>query len=115
MEARQQRIADMVKNLLPCFEECRRKERLANIVIIAAVFSFIVGWGYAVRDYNRPIDVNEYTILTDVIALSAKQNHQSPDVITQSILGRYNIEQLQDLKSRQWRMALKYIAERDRQ
>lgn len=112
MEARQQRIADMVKSLLPCFEECRRKERLANIILIAAVLSFLIGWGYMLRDYNRPIDINEYTILTNVVALSAKETRQSPAIVTQSILARYHIEQLQDLKSRQWRMVLQYIAER---
>lgn len=115
MEARQQHIADMVKSLLPCFEECRRKERLANLILFATAFSFIIGWGYMLRDYNRPIDINEYTILTNVIALSAKETHQSPGMVTQDILTRYHIEQLQDLKSRQWRMALQYIAERNTQ
>ncbi len=114
MEARQQHIADLVKNLLPCFEECRRKQRIANFLIATCTLSFIIGWGFVLRDFNRPIDINEYTALTNIIELGARNNHVTQNQMTQSICARFHIEQLQDLKARQWSTAVKFLAEQER-
>lgn len=114
MEARQERIADMVKSLLPCIRQCERKKRIANLTIFISLISCIVIWGYGLREFNRPIDINEYTAIRNVISLSIYETHETEQQITQRLLTHFNIEQLQDLKGRQLTQALKFIAQQQK-
>jgi hypothetical protein len=109
MEARKQRIADMVKELLPCIDQCQRKQRISNIIITVSIIFYISIGGFILRDISRPIDSNEYAILSRMIDLRAQESHTSTHAVTTDLMMQFRIEQLQDLKGRKWSDALKYL------
>ena len=114
MEARQQRIADMVRDLLPCMEACRRKQRMANGIIAASIICYALFGGLMMREFTRPINTNEYAILNSVIALTAQENKSTAIDVTQELSAQFQISQLEDLKARQWNDALKFLANKTR-
>ncbi len=112
MEARRERITEMVKMLLPCVEESRRKERIAKNTLLICCLLFAISGGYIVHENTRTIDTNEYTILSSVIYLCAAEQNTSPHDITQKLVKDFNIHDLQDLKAKHWNNALRYLAAR---
>jgi hypothetical protein len=110
MEARQQRIAEMVRNLLPCIEECRRKQRMANSIIIGSILCYAMLGGLLVREFTRTIDTSEYSILSSVIALTAQENKVTANDLVHEVSTQFEIAELEDLKARHWNNALKYLA-----
>ena len=114
MEARQQRIADMVRDLLPCIEACRRKQRTAKGIIAVSLFCYALFGGFLLREFTRTINTNEYTILNSVIALTAQENKSTAMDIAQEASAQFQITQLEDLKARQWNDALKFLANKTR-
>lgn len=110
MEARQERIAELVRKLLPCVEQCRRKERLFNGIIVFVLITYMMLGGYIAQELNRPIDSNEFIILSSIISLQAQANNEKIHSLTDKLLSRFHIQNLQDIKARDWSDALKYLA-----
>lgn len=110
MEARKERIAEIAKMLLPCIEECQRKERLSNKILLFSCILFAIAGGYLVHSLTRPISSSEYAILNNLIVLYAQETKTSPEDISAALYKKYDIEHLQDLKARNWNSALNYLA-----
>lgn len=110
MEARRQRITEMVKLLLPCVEESRRMERIAKNTLLICCLLFAITGGYIVHENTRTIDTNEYTILSSVIYLSAAEQNTTPENVTWQLAAEFHINHVQDLKAKYWNDALRYLA-----
>jgi hypothetical protein len=114
MEARQQRIESMVKNLLPCIEACGRKERAAKVLITITLILYALFGGYMFNELNRTIDYNEFVTLNGIVEITAQHKHVATTEITTAILTHYHIDTLQDLKARHWHKTLKMLMESER-
>lgn len=110
MEARQQRIAEMAKMLLPCVEDCRRKERRTKNILLAAYVMLAFAGGYQVHENTRTINTNEYTILSSLIQMCADEKNTTPELITQELTKQYHINRLQNLRARNWNDVLNHLA-----
>ena len=113
MEARQQRIAEMARMLLPCVEECRRKERTSKYILFVTFILLAIAGGYFVNEQTRPINSNEYAILSNLTMLHAQERNTTPEVISKSLHEKFYINHLHDLKARDWNDALNYLALKD--
>ncbi len=110
IEARRERIVEMAKLLLPCVEECRRKERLSKNILLFSCILFALAGGYLVRENTRPINSNEYAILSNLITLYAQESKDTPEAVSTALNTQFRIDHLQDLKARHWNDALNYLA-----
>ncbi|MBY0428489.1 MAG: hypothetical protein K2Q32_04640 [Alphaproteobacteria bacterium] len=112
MEARRERIAEMAKMLLPCVEDCRRKEQRFKNLLLSSYILFAFLGGYLVHENTRPINTNEYTILSSMIYMRAQENNTTPALIADELTKLYHVQTLQNLKARNWNDALNYLASR---
>lgn len=110
MEARRERIAELARMLLPCVEDCRRKERRSKNLLLSAYVLFAFSGGYLVHENTRPINTNEYTVLNSLVFMQAKERNTTPELISEQIAKQYKVERLQNLKARDWRDAVNYLA-----
>jgi hypothetical protein len=112
MEARRERILEMARMLLPCVEDCHRKERRTKNVLLSTCILFAFLGGYLVHENTRTINTNEYVILKNIIHMSAEENKHSSQFLTDEVTRLYQVDSLQDLRARDWNDALHYLAYR---
>lgn len=109
MQARTERIASLMDDILPHIKVRDRYAKkhtlyIATLVLLCAMFT-----GYSFNEHQRTVSANEYVTLHALVEYAAQQKAIDQKEMTAMLLKRFEVDNLADLPASKWVQALQFL------